>query len=127
MGTQFKSKKIDLTLELTTLAGEECVIKGPTNISAKYAGAMMKKWAAYENKDDNKKDSSANKNKNNTDDDTPVDEVIKIAETIATELSFVYTDTEPEWFLSNFDMGTLNDILKWVAEELTGLKKIVTN
>ena len=111
---RYESKKIDLTLELVTLSGEELIVKGPTNISAKYAGAMMKKWAAYENKDEDNKDS-------------PADEVIKIADTIAIELSFIYTDTKPEWFLDNFDMGTLNDILRWVAEELTGLKKIVTN
>ena len=47
---KFESKKIDLTLELTTLAGEELIIKGPTNISAKYATSMMRKWAEYERK-----------------------------------------------------------------------------
>jgi hypothetical protein len=46
---------------------------------------------------------------------------------LAKELSFVYTSVEPKWFLDNFDILTLQEILRDIAEELAGLKKDVTN
>ena len=100
---KFVAETPDLTLELTTLSGEEIVLEPTTPISGKRAKEIVAKWTELE------KEKGA----------SPLD-------VLATELSHIYPKPA-EWFLDNFDTETLGNILTYVAQEIGGIKKKQTN
>jgi len=98
---KFEAKKIDLTLELTTLSGEEITLTPRKLVTAEETVNILRSWTAAE------KNAKTN-----------VDRV----ELLAKELSILYPK-EKEWFLSNFDMTTLSDMLNFVASSIGGIRK----
>ncbi|KKN59445.1 hypothetical protein LCGC14_0541570 [marine sediment metagenome] len=99
---KFQAEKPDLTLELTTLSGEEFTLNPESPVSGKIALEITERWSVLEKKQ--KK------------------EELSGIEVIAEELSYIYPK-EKEWFLENFDFGTLNTILTYVAQTIGGIKK----
>jgi len=100
---KFQAEKPDLTLELTTLSGEELILDPIKQMSGKTALEITNKWTILEKKQ--KEDDS-----------------MSALDMVAIELSYIYSK-DKDWFLENFDFGTLNDILTYVAQTIGGLKK----
>lgn len=100
---RFAAKKIDLMVDVVTLDGEELQLHSQKALSANYTKEIMAHWTALET---------------NIKEGEDIDRV----NLLARELAFVY-DQDEEWFMSNFDFGTLQDILSYVAECIGGLAK----
>ena len=96
---KFKANKVDLDLELTTLVGEEINLEPKVLVTAEEAVKIIDKWTKLESND----------------------EIGKV-DLLAKELSIVY-EKEPSWWLQNFDVATLSEILKFVAESMGGVRK----
>ncbi|MHA1302136.1 MAG: hypothetical protein ACTSPI_00340 [Candidatus Heimdallarchaeaceae archaeon] len=99
---KFVAEKPDLVLELTTLSGEEITLEPTEIISGTVALNITEKWKKLE-------EEAGDKSK------SPL-------EILATELSYIYPKNA-RWFLDNFDFGTLNEILVYVAQTVGGIKK----
>jgi len=104
---KFQAAKPDLDLELTTLTGEKIVLKPKKVVSGQVAIEITQFWVKVEKEQKEKKEDEKG---------------LAIMEIIAKELSHIYPK-EANWFLDNFDVNTLNDILMFVAEAIGGLKK----
>ncbi len=102
---QFQAVKPDLDLELKMLSGDEITLKPKKVMSGQMAIEITKFWTKTE-KEQKEKDK----------------EGLAIMEVIAAELAYIYPK-DPKWFLDNFDVNTLNDILMFVAESIGGIKK----
>ena len=100
---KFQAEKPDLTLELTTLSGEELELNPTNPVSGKVALEITDKWSVLEKK-------------------TKEDDTKSALEMVAIELAYIYPK-DKDWFLENFDFGTLNNILTFVAETIGGIKK----
>ena len=100
---KFQAEKPDLTLELTTLSGEELELNPIKPVSGKVAIEITNKWSVLEKKQKE-------------------DDTMSALDMVAIELSYIYPK-DKNWFLENFDFGTLNKILTYVAETIGGLKK----
>jgi len=105
----FKARVIDIDLELTTLGGEELTLKPKIVLNTTNVVKIIKDWTNLEVKDN---------------------ELIKRKEKspfdlIATELSMIYPK-DKDWFLDNFDIFVLGEILKFVAAEIGDVKKSPT-
>lgn len=143
---EYTAKKTQFEIKVTTLTGETRVLKTVEPINASKATRIGKDWIKYEETQQDKIDSVGiakkelskytNAPKLNDKDKERMAELKNIIEKnqaddapfqIAKELSFVYTDVPPQWFLDNFDISTLQEILRDIAEELAGLKKDGTN
>lgn len=96
---RFKAEEPDLVLELTTLAGEEITLSPTKQVSGKMAIEITQHWTELESKDGF----------------SPIN-------LISEELAYIYPK-DSDWFLENFDLKTLNDILVYVAQTVGGLKK----
>ena len=96
---KFTATKIDLTLELTTLSGEEEVLNPKATATAEEILNTMEVWKSIEIE-----------HKGNN---------IKI---LAEQLAIVYPK-KSEWFLQNFDVKTLSDIVVYVASSMGGVRK----
>jgi len=102
----FKARVIDIDLELTTLGGEELTLKPKIVLNTTNVVKIIKDWTNLEVKDN---------------------ELIKKEEKspfdlIATELAMIYPKSK-EWFLDNFDIFVLGEILKFVAGKIGDVKK----
>ena len=106
---KFQAEKPDLTLELTTLSGEEIIMDPIKPVSGKVALDITNKWTQLEKKQ--KQDALEKK-----------DNALSSLELVAIELSYIYSK-DKDWFLDNFDFGTLNRILTYVAQTIGGIKK----
>jgi len=104
---KFVAEKPDLTLELTTLEGEEITLEPVEIMSGKAALEITDQWSKLEKENKENKENEKYK--------SPF-------EILALELSHVYPKNA-EWFLDNFDLGVLNKILIYVAQTIGGLKK----
>ena len=102
---KFVAEKPDLTLELTTLEGEEITLEPTQVMSGKGALEITEKWSKLEKEEKEKGDEGK----------SPF-------EILAIELAYVYPKNA-EWFLENIDFGTLNEILIYVAQTIGGIKK----
>lgn len=143
---EYTARKTQFEIKVTTLNGETRILKTVEPVNASRATKIGKDWIKYEEVQQQKADSvnsakkeltkyvnSTNLNdkdkkrikelediiENNRPDDSPYQ--------LAKELTYVYTNVDPNWLLDNFDIMTLQEILKDIAEELAGLKKDVTN
>ena len=103
---KFEARKIDLDLELTTLDGSTFKLKPTIKTSANSSLKMLNLFEAIENDnaEERKKDESV---------------AIKI---IAQQLASVY-DKDQEWFMDNFDVRTLSEIIGYVSSAMVGLVK----
>jgi len=104
----FKAEAIDVDLELTTLGGEEITLKPKPVLNAKNITAMFKQWDKLEA---NRKETGSQ---------------FDVFETQAIELAGVY-DKPKEWWLENFTIRTLDEILSHVAQTLAKVKKNTPN
>lgn len=100
---KFQAEKPDLTLDLTTLSGEELELNPINPVSGKVALEITNRWTILEAKQKE-------------------DDALSSLEVVAIELSYIYPK-DKNWFLENFDFGTLNSILVYVAETIGGIKK----
>lgn len=101
---KFTAEKLDLDLELITLTGEEISLQPKKLVNGKVAGDLIKKWKGISKAD--------------------VDDPLK--EVTCAQLAEVYPK-KIDWWLENFDPGTLNAILKHVAETIGGVLKKSTS
>ena len=143
---KFKAEAADLDLELTLLSktvdgecvpGEVILLSPKLLMNVKNVERIVRDWSLLEKKRKPKKkkpkaEKDAGKNsakavidyldaeaEDKADDE---DEVDFPFETIAIELSMVY-DRPKEWWLENFDISTLNDIMKFVGQGIANVKK----
>lgn len=100
---KFEAKKIDLELELVTLDGETLTLTPKKLVTATETVVILEQWTKLE--------SAAKTNVQR----------VKLA---ASELSILYP-READWFMNNFDMGTLNEVLNYVAGAIGGIRKNV--
>jgi len=104
---QFQAKLPDLDLEITTLNQEEPVFLKPKIImNIKNVTKIVNKWSSFEKINELKKE----------------EEQINSFELIAIELTDIY-DVKAKWFIDNLDVGTLNQIIQYVANTMAGVKK----
>ena len=96
---KFTAQKIDLVLELVTLTGGEEVLSPKASPTAEEILNTMDVWKSIEKE----------KKGNN----------IGI---LADQLAIVYPKTS-DWFLQNFDVKTLSDIVVYVASSMGGVRK----
>ena len=101
---KFEASKPDLVLELTALDGEEYTLEPKIAINGKVAKDIMQDWIELEKEEDK---SSA-------------------FDVMVSQLATIYPQNA-EWFLANFDLGTLGEITKYVAQELGRTKKKLTD
>lgn len=139
---EYTAKKSNLEIKLTTLNGEEKLLKTTEPMNASKATKIGNSWVKYEeaitekqrqiNRDSKELRELEYKIKPNEEEKERIKilreqiEKNKIDDgptQIAKELSFVYSNVDPQWFLDNVDLETLQNILRDTAEELTGLKK----
>jgi len=104
---KFEAQHLDLILELTTLGGEELTLEPKLIMNAENVMNIVNKWEILEKK---QKEEKEDKDK------------LSPLEIVAENLAMIYP-RDKIWFLQNFDFGTLNAILKYVAETLAQLKK----
>lgn len=102
MSKEFKAKEVDMDLQLTTLSGESLLLTPERKMSTEEALRIMRLWTKKEAEE--LKDSFDKIN------------------LLAFELSTVY-DKEPEWWVQNFDIVTLSQIVVFVAEAIGGIEK----
>ena len=100
---KFTARKVDLVLELTTLSGEEITMDTSIIPSAENALGIISNWQTIED--------SADK-----------DDKKAIVSVLADQLAVIY-DKKPEWFLTNLDVGTLSEVVSYVAGALGGIRK----
>ena len=101
---EFKAIVPDLTLELTTLTGEQLILDPPKPVNGKVAKEIMSKFV--ETKEDDAEEMAV--------------------DIIVNQLAYIYPKPA-EWFLENFDLSTLGQILKHVAETIGNIKKKSTS
>ena len=104
----FVAEAIDADLELTTLSGEKIDLSPKAVLNAKRVTAMFKEWDLLEKK---RKETGSQ---------------FDVFETQAIELAGIY-EKPKEWWLENFDIGTLDKILSHVAQTLSRVKKNTPN
>ena len=107
---KFQAAIPDLDLELKTLTGEEIFLKPKKVVSSQVAIEITKFWMKIEKEQKEKVEKKKE------------EEGLGVMEIITKELAYIYPK-ESEWFLKNFDVTTLNNILLHVAEAIGGLKK----
>ena len=100
---KFEAKKIDLDLELTTLNGETITLTPKKLVTATETVSLLKVWMELENKAK-----------------TSIDKV----NLAALELAVMYPK-DYDWFMDNFDIGTLTEVLNHVASAIGGIRKNV--
>lgn len=100
---KFTAQKIDLGLELTKLDGVEEPLISPkiTLFTASEVARIRGVWETIEKEEDNKK---------------------KPLKVMADQLALIYPK-KSEWFMNNFDVKTLNDIVIYVAQTMGGIVK----
>ena len=104
---RFNAELPDLELEITTLIDKKVVTLKPKKImNVATVNAIVVKWGVYETVNDAKKE----KDKLNN------------FEVVANELAEIYS-VEPSWLMENLDTGTLQDIMNYVTETMSGIKK----
>lgn len=108
----FKSKKIDMNINLTTDAGEVVELIFDKPVTAALAVEMGKKFKTYE-KECEEKNANAK-----TD-----DESVPLVEIQANEMSMFYPKYSAKWFAENTDPGTLQEMIVHLSESMAGLKK----
>lgn len=96
---KFSATKIDLDLELVTLEGEDVKLSPKAPPTAEETMNTMNIWKTIE------KEENTN--------------AIQI---LAKQLAFVYPKPY-EWFLRNFDIRTLSDMVVFVATAMGGVRK----
>ncbi len=101
---EFKAEVPDLTLELTTLEGEQVVLDPSKPVNGKVAREIMSTFTEMKEEDAEK----------------------MAVDIIVDQLAYIYPRTA-EWFLENFDLSTLGQILKHVATTIGNIKKKLTN
>lgn len=105
---KFTAKKIDLDLELTTIAGEILAVKGPA-FSGREAGGC------------------ANRLNNGGLEFDRLDPELRTPMAAATmfsdQLSSIYVDVAPEWWAENLDLSTIKEIRNHVIATLLGVEK----
>lgn len=114
--TKFEAIKPDLDLELITLTGEEVKLSPKMLVNSTVAIKITKYWSKLE---DEQKEL---RKKNKEEDKKKETEGLSIMAVVTKELAYIYPK-EYTWFLDNFDIPTLNDILLHVAEVIGGIKK----
>lgn len=105
---KFQAEKPDLDLDLVTLSGEQILVKPKKIVNGQTAIEITNHWIKLEKEQKKKRETN--------------EEGLAVMEVIAKELAYIY-DKEANWFLNNFDVATLNEILMYVAETLGGIKK----
>lgn len=105
---KFKSKKIDLTLELEGLDGtqKKYFFNGDGVVNERIGSKLAKEFQMFEKAND----------------DVPESEQKSKPEIIVYELKMVYPDLDKEWLRDNFTLGELSDIIRWVSLGMAGLK-----
>ncbi len=101
---EFKAEVPDLTLELTTLTGEQVILDPPKPVNGKIAKETMLKFVKMKEEDE---------------EEMAVDIIVN-------QLAYIYPKSA-EWFLENFDLNTLGQILRHVATTIGNIKKKSTN
>ena len=104
---KFQAKNPDLILELTTLGGEELTLKPTLILNAENVIKIINRWTILDNK------------QKEIEKPNPID-------LMSEQLGFIYPK-DKAWFLENFDINTLNEIMTHVVETLGGLKKNTKN
>ena len=99
---KFTTKKLDLELQLTTVDGQEVTIspKEGLKFNATNISQIVNSWAKLEE----------------------VKEKGQTMELLAKQLSYVY-DEDSEWWMDNFRPDTIQEVLIYVAQTLSGFKK----
>ena len=105
---KFTAKKIDLDLDLTTLSGDEIPIAGPT-FSGREAGELAQRI----------NNGGLEFDKLEIEERTP----LAAADLFSEQLCWVYPDIKPEWWVDNFDIGTIKDIRLHIVATLLGVEK----
>ena len=98
---KFEAKKVDLELELTTLSGENITLNPKKLVTAEETISLLEKWTVLEDK--------AKTN-------------VQKVKLVANELAVVYPK-DADWFMSNFNIGVLVEILDYVATTVGGIRK----
>ena len=99
---KFVAETPDLTLELTTLTGEEVILTPKEILSGSRAKEIMKKRTELEEKQGKDK--------------------IGPIELLSKELEYVY-DKPYTWWEKNFNVSVIQEIMTFVAKTVGGAKK----
>jgi len=103
----FTAKKAELDLDLVTLSGENVRVEHKRAASAAYAEEVVAEFERIEKEFTDKVDT---------------DEKFSRVTMVAREIQVMYGQ-ELKWWIDNFDVQTLNEILKYCSSELAGLGK----
>ena len=104
---KFESNKLDLILELKSDNGEVQTYHPSLPCSAKTFDKIMNEWTLFEKAQES----------------LPKDERYPPALIIIKELKMLYNDIDEEWMYNNMRLFELQNIVNYVAEQLTGIKK----
>lgn len=104
---KFEAKKLDLDLELVTLSGEQVNLEPKFIISMDTTYKIMKEWTRLDKENEGEED-------------------LEALRLIADQLAFVYPK-DTEWFMSNFDIGTISEIVGFVGQTMGGMAKKETS
>ena len=129
----FEAKVFDLDLELTMLNGDIAKLQPKKLPSSSNVDFILNAWKKLEeNFHDNevleeiflkKRDESLK----NGEVPSGKDRIERHPfDLVSARLAFVY-DKPKEWFADNFHIGTLNQVTKYISEEMTGFKKNSAN
>lgn len=98
---KFEAKKIDLELELTMLDGKTITLTPKKLMTAEETVKILKVWTDAEEK---------------------AKTSMQRVTLVGAELAMLYPK-DKEWFLANFDISTLNDMLNYAAGAIGGIRK----
>lgn len=104
---KFAAKKRDLKLELVLLDGSEKTIEGP-EIGGRQAGEIAQTMNS----------GGLEFDKLPTEDRTPM----AAGDLFGSQLSMVYTEIEPGWWVDNLDLSTIKNVRTYVIAELLGME-----
>ncbi len=121
---KFAVKKLDLDLELTTLDGDVVSLAPKVKINTTMTLRIIEQWRTMEEEqaDEKRKEEAAKKKKEKYEGKKRM----SAFEVISIQLEMLYPKSA-KWFMDNFDIPTLGEIMTHVAETMGGLKKKETS
>ena len=102
---RFEAKALDLNIEYKTLSGEEGELSPKIVVNTTKTIQIIEQWRVMEKDEAEKKEGRMN----------PL-------EVTCIELEMIYPKPK-KWWMDNFDLPTLGEIMTHVAETMGGIKK----
>ncbi len=116
---KFEAKKLDLDLELTLLSGDVVSLSPKMEVNATKTIEIIEQWQTFEREEeDRKKEEEKNKKEGKAIKKTS----LSAFEIVAIELEMIYPK-DRKWWMDNFTIPLLAEIMTYIAETMGGLKK----